>query len=83
MRLDGNAAGGVLSEVFARDVTAGMCTCDGCGATEPLAAAHAYMDGPGTVLRCMHCESVLLRVVRIRERVLLDTAGVRRLELEG
>ena len=31
MRLDGNAAGGVLSEVFARDVTAGMCTCDGCG----------------------------------------------------
>jgi hypothetical protein len=81
VRLDGNAAGGVLSEVFARDVTAAGCTCAGCGATEPLAAAMAYMGGPGTVLRCVHCESVLLRVVRVRERLVVDAAGVRRLEL--
>jgi hypothetical protein len=81
VRLDGNAAGGVLSEVFAGDVTAAPCTCGGCGATEPLAAAQAYLDGPGTVLRCAHCELVLIRVVRIRERLLVDTAGVRRLEL--
>jgi hypothetical protein len=81
VHLDGNAAGGVLSEVFGRDVTAAACTCMGCNATEPLAAEQAYMGGPGMVLRCVHCESVLMRVARIRERVVLDTAGVRRLEL--
>jgi hypothetical protein len=81
MRLDGNAAGGILTEVFAADVTAAMCTCDHCGAAGPIAAAEAYMDGPGLVLRCAHCEGVLLRVVRIRERLLLDTSGVRTLDM--
>jgi hypothetical protein len=81
VKLDGNAAGGLLTEVFAADVTAAMCTCDGCGATEAIAAAEAYMRGPGLVLRCPHCESVLLRIVRIRERLLLDTSGVRTLSM--
>jgi Family of unknown function (DUF6510) len=83
MHLDGNAAGGILSEVFAADVTAARCTCAGCGTTEPLAMAHAYMGGPGTVLRCPHCDCMLLRVVRIRERVMLDAGGVRALELRA
>jgi uncharacterized protein DUF6510 len=83
MHVDGNAAGGLLSEVFARDVTAAACTCDSCGNTEPLAAAMTYMRGPGTVLRCIHCERVLIRVARVRERLVVDTAGVRRLELGG
>ena len=34
MRLDGNAAGGVLREIFARDVTAALARCGGCGATD-------------------------------------------------
>jgi len=81
MHVDGNAAGGVLSEVFGRDVTAAALTCDGCGATEPIAAAMAWMDGPGTVLRCVHCERVLMRVARTGERVLLDASGVRTLAM--
>jgi hypothetical protein len=80
MRLDGNAAGGLLSEVLKFDATAAMITCDHCGAGEPLAATHVYMGGPGMVLRCPHCEDVVARVVQIRDRALLDTAGVRRLE---
>ena len=80
MRLDGNAAGGLLSEVLRFDATVAVCTCAHCGASEPLAAAHAYMGGPGTVLRCPHCENVVVRVVRVRDRVLLDTGGVRSLE---
>ena len=81
MRLDGNAAGGMLTEVFAADVTSAMCTCDHCGATGAVAAAEAYMRGPGLVLRCPQCENVLLRIVRIRERLLLDTGGVRTLTM--
>ena len=81
MALDGNAAGGILAEVFRADVTAAMCTCDHCGATGAVAAAEAYMAGPGLVLRCPHCDGVPLRVVRIRERLLLDTSGVRTLTM--
>jgi NAD-dependent SIR2 family protein deacetylase len=81
MRLDGNAAGGLLTEVFAADVTAAHLTCDHCGAMGAVGAAEAYMDGPGTVLRCPACEGVLLRVVRIHGRMLLDRSGVRTLTM--
>ena len=81
MRLDGNAAGGILTEVFRTDVTSAMCTCEHCGATGAVAAAQAYMRGPGVVLRCPQCEGVLLSIVRIRERMLLDTSGVRTLRM--
>lgn len=81
MRLDGNAAGGILTEVFAMDVTAAQCTCNHCGATGEVAATEAYMRGPGLVLRCPYCEAVLLRVVRIRERLLLDMSGIRTLKM--
>ena len=80
MRLDGNAAGGLLSEVLKFDATAAMCTCDHCGRSGALAAAHAYMGGPGIVLRCPYCESMVLRVAVIRGRAMLDTSGVRSLE---
>ena len=33
LRLDGNAAGGVLRELFAQDMTAALGTCAGCGTT--------------------------------------------------
>jgi hypothetical protein len=83
MRLDGNAAGGLLGEVLRFDATAAMCTCDHCGSSEPLAAAHAYMGGPGAVLRCSHCEQVVVRVTVIRGRALLDTSGARSLGPAG
>jgi hypothetical protein len=47
MRVDGNAMGGTLSEVFAREVTSARMTCDGCGQVEPLGAEHAYLQAPG------------------------------------
>ena len=34
LRLDGNAAAGLLGEVFAGEVTTAVGTCDGCGAVE-------------------------------------------------
>ena len=71
----------MLTEVFSADVTAAVLTCDHCGADGPVAAAEAFMRGPGLVLRCPRCENVLLRVVRIRERMLLDTSGVRTLDM--
>ena len=75
--LDGNAAAGELSEVFALDVTTAVATCAGCGVTGPVAAAMVYEAGMGTVLRCPDCDSVLLRVVRARGEIRMEMRGVR------
>jgi phage FluMu protein Com len=63
-RLDGNAAAGLLGEIFPFEMTMAHIRCAGCGAVEPVGAEMAYMDAPGMVMRCMHCESVLLTIVQ-------------------
>ena len=57
--LDGNAAAGELSKVFAVDITAAEGQCGSCGATRRFAEAHLYMGGPGIVARCCVCEHAL------------------------
>jgi hypothetical protein len=74
--LDGNAAAGELSKVFAMDVTAAEGQCAHCGATGRFAEAHLYMQSPGLVVRCPVCEQVLLRLVNARQRVFLDMRGM-------
>ena len=74
--LDGNAAAGDLSKIFAIDVTAAEAQCAHCGTTKRFAEAHLYMHGPGVVARCVACQHVLLRLVNVRQRVLLDVRGV-------
>ncbi|HEY7706014.1 MAG TPA: DUF6510 family protein [Gaiellaceae bacterium] len=81
LKLDGNAAAGILQQVFAVEVTTASGTCAGCGATEPMGAVAAYMQGPGLVLRCPHCEAVLVKAVTDDERVWLDLRGLRTIEL--
>ena len=74
--LDGNAAAGELSKIFAMDVTAAEGQCAHCGATKRFAEAHLYMQGTGLVARCAVCEHVLLRLVNARQRVFLDMRGM-------
>jgi hypothetical protein len=74
--LDGNAAAGELSNVFAMDVTAAEGQCAHCGATRRFAEEHLYMQCPGVVARCAVCEQVLLRLVNARQRVFLDMRGM-------
>jgi len=80
--LDGNAAAGELSKIFVMDVTAAEGQCAHCGAKKHFAEAHVYMQGPGIVARCAVCEQVLLRVVDVRQRVLLDVRGMTYLSLD-
>ena len=47
LRLDGNAAAGLLSEVFAAEMTSASGTCAGCGATNVFAEAQLYTHAPG------------------------------------
>ena len=79
--LDGNGAAGMLSEVFALELTAARGRCDGCGNVAALGEARAYVDAPGLVMRCRDCDNVLLVLVRSPERYWLGVQGVTWLEL--
>jgi hypothetical protein len=80
--LDGNAAAGELSKIFAMDVTAAEGQCAHCGATKRFAEAHLYMQGPGLVARCAVCERVIFRLVNAGQRMFLDMRGMTRLILD-
>ena len=73
LRLDGNAAAGLLGEIFAVDLTAARCCCGGCGATEQLRPRPCTRPVPGTVMRCVHCGHTMA-VRRARRRPLLAAA---------
>lgn len=79
--LDGNAAAGELSKVFAIDITSALGQCGNCGATRRFAEARLYMEGPGIVARCCVCENVLLRVVSAGQSIFLDVRGLTYLRL--
>jgi uncharacterized protein DUF6510 len=81
-RLDGNAAAGLLSEIFAAEMTTASGTCAECGATNLFATAHLYVQAPGTVFRCPSCTAVLMCVVRLPDGgLVVDLSGVRRIRI--
>jgi Family of unknown function (DUF6510) len=77
--LDGNAAGGLLRELFALDLTAAEITCAGCGAVAPIGAIRVYGGAMGAILRCAHCDTAVLRIARTPAGLWLDMHGARRL----
>jgi hypothetical protein len=82
LKLDGNAAAGLLQEVFTAEITTARGMCAGCGAVEAVGAVSLY-TGAGMVLRCPHCDTVLVKVVTDGTRIWLDARGVRGLELHA
>jgi hypothetical protein len=80
LRLDGNAAAGILREVFASEMTTAVGTCGSCGAVGAVGAVHVYVSA-GIVLRCSSCESVLMRIVAAETRLWVDLTGLSSLEL--
>jgi Zn finger protein HypA/HybF involved in hydrogenase expression len=77
MKLDGNAIGGLLREIFNMEMTAAEATCAGCGAVNAVGRVAVYVHAPGTVVRCPACESVLMRIVHGGGRYWLDLSGTR------
>jgi Family of unknown function (DUF6510) len=81
MKLDGNAIGGVLLELFGTDMTASMGVCASCGAEGQVATLDIYMRAPGIVGRCRSCGAVMIRIVRSETRTWLDLSGTRTIEI--
>lgn len=80
--LDGNAVGGLLREVFGREMTAARACCDGCGAIAPLGALLAFTRTPGEVLRCPGCQAVLMVAVVSGSHRRVSFDALRWVELE-
>jgi hypothetical protein len=80
--LDGNAAAGVLAEVFLPEMTMAVTTCASCGAVRPVGELRAYMQAPGAVLRCVLCGVVQIRMVHAPGRAWLDLRGVQALQMK-
>jgi hypothetical protein len=82
-RVDGNAVAGTLGEIFVHEMTAARVACGGCGKVEPIGAEHAYVQAPGMILRCCHCEGVLMVLARTGARYVLGLRGASWLEVTG
>lgn len=78
--LDGNAAAGLLSEVFAVDVTTAVGQCVNCGDRSVVARGRVYVDEHGLVLRCSVCGDVLAVAAERAGRLCLDLRGLAWLE---
>jgi uncharacterized protein DUF6510 len=79
--LDGNAAGGLLGELFAVDMTVATLTCEGCGAMAPVAEVRVYGGPMGAIFRCGSCDAAVLRLARTPAGFWLDLRGARCLQV--
>ena len=80
-RLDGNAAAGVLEQIFPFEMTTVEATCAGCGQVNVVGAFVVYKHGMGTIVRCPSCEWVLIRVTEVKGCYWLDMRGLRVLQI--
>ena len=75
-RLDGNAAAGILEEVFAFEITTARAACVHCGSAGEVGAQMAYVTEIGTVVRCTSCDNALIRIAQNPRGYFLDLRGV-------
>lgn len=81
LMLDGNAAAGVLQEVFGAEMTANPARCAHCGQLSMLGALLAFGGAMGAVLRCPYCGGVVMRLLDRPEALWLDLQGATHLRL--
>ena len=74
--VDGNAIGGLLTEVFGTEMTDAASVCGSCGAARLVAELAVYRPALGTVVRCRSCDSVLMVFVTIHDRTCVDLLGL-------
>jgi len=79
--LDGNAIAGELYDVFGAEMTTVIGVCASCGARHQLGEQRVYVRGPGTVVRCKSCTSIVLVLVEIRRCTCVDLQGLAEIDL--
>jgi Family of unknown function (DUF6510) len=79
--LDGNAAGGLLQEIFVPEITSAQIECEACGYAAAVGTLRLHAAGMGAVLRCTHCDAILMRAVHTAHGRWLEMKGARYLRL--
>lgn len=82
-QLDGNAAGGILGQIFAFEMTTAEVICAHCGAVEAIGASIVYVTAMGTIIRCRGCGEALIRIANGPQRYWIDFSGTYLLQLGG
>lgn len=77
--VDGNALGGLLQDVFGREMTDAHGCCASCDTVNVVGTMPVYR-GAGDVVRCPACGNVVIVAVSIRERTRVHLGGVRWIE---
>ena len=80
LMLDGNAIAGMLSEVFAVEMTTAIMTCGNCGRSSAVGAMHVFR-GAGIVMRCPSCDNVMAKIVEDGTRMWLNFGGMQALQV--
>ena len=55
--------------------------CGHCGARGLLAECAVYLGGPGVVVRCRVCHTIVMVLVEVREMMCVDLGGLSDLEV--
>jgi hypothetical protein len=79
--LDGNALGGLLYEVFGREMTDQSGCCNGCGTVSVLGSVMLFR-GAGDVVRCPSCGAVLIVIVSTPAGLRVSFESIRWLAIE-
>ena len=75
--LDGNAAAGLLEEIFAPEIARAQVECEACGHIAAVASLRLYVPAMGAVLRCADCDGILIRAVHTAHGRWLEMKGTR------
>jgi Family of unknown function (DUF6510) len=78
--LDGNAIAGTMMAVFGHEMTTATGTCAICGTRSVVAEFGVYLRGPGVVVRCRTCDSVVMVLVEVGEITCVDLRGLAALD---
>ena len=75
--LDGNAAAGLLQEIFVLEITKAQIQCNACGSTAAVGSLRLYAAPMGAVLSCIRCDGILMRAVHTPHGRWLEMRGAR------
>jgi DNA-directed RNA polymerase subunit RPC12/RpoP len=78
--LDGNAAAGLLQEIFALEITTAQIQCNTCDSVGAVGSLRFYAAAVGAVLRCPNCDARRMIAVRTPHGRWLEMTGARRLK---
>jgi len=79
--LDGNAIAGKLVAVFGEEMTMARVTCANCAAESLIGEIAVYLRAPGTVVRCRHCDNLLMVFVDAHGFTCVDLRGLAALDV--